>query len=107
MIDVSDRLKVVDYFVVVTAQSRPHVRAIRDELHQRLKALGEKHMPIEGAALGWWVLLDYVDVVVHVMQPEARSYYDLEHLYGDCPRLEWRSVELPDSIGPTARAAGA
>lgn len=100
MIDVRERLRVVDYFVIATATSRPQVRAIQNEVHVRLKALGETHLPIEGADLGWWVLLDYVDVVVHVMQPEARAYYELEQLYGDSERVDWRAVDVP------AHAAG-
>ncbi|MBM3976592.1 MAG: ribosome silencing factor [Planctomycetes bacterium] len=100
VIDVRERLRVVDYFVIATATSRPQVRAIQNEVHVRLKALGETHLPIEGADLGWWVLLDYVDVVVHVMQPEARAYYELEQLYGDSERVDWRAVDVP------AHAAG-
>jgi ribosome-associated protein len=92
---VADRLKVADYFVLITGQNRTHVRALTNELHVRLKALGERHQPLEGAELGWWVVLDYGDVVVHVLQPEAREYYDIEHLYQDSPRVDWRSVSPP------------
>ncbi|MBL8861605.1 MAG: ribosome silencing factor [Planctomycetes bacterium] len=94
--DVSEQIKVADYFVLVTGTSRPHVRAIHDEIHARLKALGERHAPAEGAELGWWVLLDYSDVVVHVLQPEAREYYALDTLYGECPELDWRAVRVPE-----------
>jgi len=97
---VSEHLRVADYFVVVTAQNRPHVRALVTELHVRLKAAGEKHTPTEGGDLGWWVVLDYGDVVVHVMQKEAREFYDLEHLYADAPRLDWKTVELPELPEP-------
>jgi len=93
---VSERLKVADYFVVITGQNRPHVRALYNELHVRLKAMGERHQPVEGADLSWWIVLDFGDVVVHLMQPEAREFYDLDRLYGDCPRLEdWASL-APD-----------
>ena len=90
--DVSEHLRVADWFVLVTGLNRPHVRAIQQELHVRLKAAGESSARIEGEAAGWWVLLDYLDVVVHVMQPEARSYYDLDRLYQDCPELDWRNA---------------
>lgn len=90
-----EQLKVADYFVIIGGQNRTHVRAIVNELHVRLKAAGEQHQPMEGAQLGWWVVLDYGDVVVHVLQPEAREFYDLEHLYGECPKLDWQTVELP------------
>jgi ribosome-associated protein len=86
--------------VIVTGLSRPHVKAITNEMHVRLKAAGERHLPIEGGDLGWWVLLDYGDVVVHVLQPEAREYYDIDNLYADCPELDWHSVDLPDLPEP-------
>jgi ribosome-associated protein len=103
--DVSEHIKVADYFVLATGLSRPHVRAIHDELHVRLKALGETHARAEGAELGWWVLLDYLDEVVHVLQPEAREYYGLDALYADCPELDWRAVELPAELRASERAA--
>ena len=96
VIDVDEQLRVADYFVLVTALNRAHVRAVVDELHTRLKAVGERHRPLQGGDDAWWVLLDYGDVVVHVMQPEAREYYSLERLYADCPRLDWRAVEAVD-----------
>jgi ribosome-associated protein len=79
------------------------VRAILEEIRVRLKALGETYARAEGADLGWWVLLDFVDVVVHVLQPEAREYYGLDSLYAECPQLDWRSVELPEELRALAR----
>jgi len=81
--------------VLISGLSRPHVKAIADEIHVQLKALGEKHARAEGAELGWWVLLDYVDVVVHILQPEARSYYELDQLYSECPELDIGTIPLP------------
>lgn len=73
------------------------MRALENELHVRSKAIGQRHHPVEGHDLHWWVVMDFGDVVVHVLQREARSYYDLDRLYGDCPRLEWESVPVaPD-----------
>ena len=91
--------------MIVTAGSRPQVKAIYNELHVRLKAAGERHAKAEGLELGWWVLLDYVDVVVHVLQPEAREYYGLDTLYSECPQLDWQAVDLPELPEPSARAA--
>jgi len=82
----------VDYFVVVSGQNRTHVRALQNEIHVQLKALGEQHKPIEGSELSWWVVLDYGDVAVHILQPEAREFYDIENLYSECPRLDWTTV---------------
>jgi len=103
--DVSQHLRVADWFVLITGLNRPHVKALYQELHVRLKAAGETYAKAEGADGCWWVLLDYLDVVVHVLQPEAREYYDLDRLYADCPRLDWRAVELPDLPAPAGRAA--
>jgi ribosome-associated protein len=91
IIQVGERLKVADYFVIASGTSRAHVKALFDELHVRLKAAGHQHRPAEGQELGWWIVLDYGDVIVHLLQPEARSYYDIERLYGDCPRLTWHN----------------
>ena len=103
--DVAEQIKVADYFVVVTATSRPHVKAVANELHVVLKALGETHARAEGLELGWWVLLDYIDVVVHILQPEAREYYDLDNLYGECEQLDWTAMPLPElAESPPARA---
>jgi len=88
---------VADYFVLATGLSRPQVKAITQEIHVRLKELGKHHSRVEGADMGWWVLMDYGDVVVHVMQPEAREYYDLDGLYRDAVEVDWASVELPES----------
>ena len=104
--DVAETIKVADYFVVVTGTSRPHVRAMYEDVHHRLKRLGERHSRAEGADLGWWVLVDYSDVVVHIQQDEARDYYGLDNLYGDCPKLDWESVSVTDTgaLADTERA---
>lgn len=101
--DVADFIKVADYFVVMTGTSRPHVKALFDELHVRLKAAGELHSKAEGVELGWWILMDYMDVVVHILQPEAREYYALDHLYQECPELDWQPVPTPEL--PATKAA--
>ena len=89
----------------MTCANRNHARALYNELHVRLKSVGEQHRPVEGEDLGWWVVLDYGDVIVHLMQAEARAYYDLEHLYLDCPELDWSSVELPELPPERSRAS--
>ena len=87
--------RIADYVVLACGRSRPQVKAIYNELHARLKAAGRTHSRAEGVELGWWVLLDFGDVVVHVMQPEAREYYDLDALYAEAREIAWREVELP------------
>ena len=96
MYDVASTLGVADYFIVVTGNSRPHVKALYEEGHYRMKHAGERHARAEGVELGWWVLLDFGDVVVHVQQEEARQYYGLDDLYGDCTQLDWATVDIPE-----------
>ncbi|MFT5058530.1 MAG: ribosome-associated protein [Planctomycetota bacterium] len=67
-----------------------------DDIHYRLKAAGEIHARAEGAELGWWVLADFGDVVVHVLQPEAREFYALDELYAECDKVDWEKVEFPE-----------
>lgn len=71
------------------------MKAIYQDIHVQLKAQGFQHGRAEGGDLGWWVLLDYGSVVVHIMQPEARTYYDIEALYGDAPEVDWESIDVP------------
>jgi ribosome-associated protein len=103
--DVAEQIKVADYFVLISGLSRPHVKALYDEIHVRLKSLGERHSKAEGADLGWWILLDYVDVVIHILQPEAREYYALDALYGECPQLDVSKVTLPAGLDAPLRMA--
>ncbi len=73
-----------DFFVLATGESDTHVRAIVDHLvEQTRKRKKMKPWHVEGYELGQWVLVDYVDFVVHVFQPEPRDYYHLEKLWGD------------------------
>ena len=95
VLELSDAARVADYLVIATGHSRPQVKAMYNDIHARLKAAGATHTRAEGVELGWWVLLDFGDVVVHLMQAEARDYYDLEGLYRDAREIEWRQVELP------------
>lgn len=95
---------VCDYVVLITGLSRPQVRAISNEIHVRLKAQGESHGRAEGMDLGWWVLMDYGTVVVHVMQPEAREYYDLDGLFSEAEEIAWGSMPLPGLPASAAEA---
>ncbi|MBD3236913.1 MAG: ribosome silencing factor [Candidatus Eisenbacteria bacterium] len=76
-----------DFFVIVTAQSEPHVRAIAEWIiEEGARRHGERPWHVEGLRHGQWVLLDYVDWVVHIFRAETRGYYMLERLWGDAPR---------------------
>jgi len=74
-----------DYFVIVSGTSDAHVRGMADHLVAALTPRGVAPHHVEGLAQGRWVLLDYVDFVVHVFHPELRDFYQLERLWGDAP----------------------
>jgi len=76
-----------DYFFFVSGTSAPHLKAIADSLDIELKKKGQPVYRRSGDAESGWLLLDYVDVVVHIMTIEARAYYDLESLWSDAPRV--------------------
>lgn len=77
-----------DYFVVVTGDSDVHARAIVDNVVERLEELGEEPAGVEGRSGGRWILIDYIDIVVHVFLERVRDFYQLERLWGDAPRAE-------------------
>lgn len=72
-----------DYFVIASGSSDTHVRSTAQRLEEELKHEGVRPAHVEGMEQGRWVILDYVDVVVHVFHPAMRSYYQLERLWGD------------------------
>jgi ribosome-associated protein len=95
IIDVSERLVITDCFVLASAPNDRQVKSIVDEIEQRAHAAGAAAVRREGERDGRWVLLDLVDVVVHVQHSEERAYYALERLWKDCP-----TIPLPESIEP-------
>ncbi len=91
--DVSEQYVITDVFVLASAANDRQVRAIIDEIEDRLRELDAKPVRREGEREGRWVLLDYIDVVIHIQQHEERKYYSLERLWKDCPALD-----LPASV---------
>jgi ribosome-associated protein len=88
ILDVADLVGYADYFVLVSAQNTRQVRAIADEVRQKLKADYKlRPVGVEGTETNKWVLVDYDDVVLHVFLDGARAFYDLEGLWADAPRL--------------------
>ncbi len=77
-----------DYFLLATGTSDTQVRAISDHVTRELRNEGTRPAHIEGGRDARWVLIDYIDFVVHVFHPEVRSFYQLEALWGDAPRHE-------------------
>lgn len=77
-----------DYFVIASGTSDVQVKAIAEHILDELREDGVRPQHVEGVSGGRWVLLDYVDFVVHVFHPQARSFYQLENLWGDAPRWD-------------------
>jgi len=98
ILDVRELSSVTDYFVIASGTSEPHLRAIVDEI---IDTLREDHdvrpRAVDGTLQTAWVVLDFFDVIVHVMKKDVRERYDLETLWGDAPRVK---------VKKTARKAG-
>jgi ribosome-associated protein len=91
ILDVRELSSVADYFVICSGSSEPHLRAISDEILNKLR--DEQNLrprAIDGTLQTAWIVLDYFDVIVHVMKADVREKYDLEALWGDAPRVRPR-----------------
>jgi ribosome-associated protein len=98
ILDVRKLIVITDYFVIATGGTERQVRTIVEAVEKALKDAGERPVRREGQSEGRWVLLDYVDVVVHVFAQEERGYYDLERLWRDAPTLEWEEEGRSDAV---------
>jgi ribosome-associated protein len=98
--DVSDQLAITDIFVVCSAPNDRQVRAIVDGIEERLRDLDARPVRREGEREGRWVLLDYLDVVVHVQHADDRQFYALERLWKDCPAIPLPEAALVGRGGP-------
>ncbi len=91
ILDVRELSSITDFFVIASGTSEPHLRAIVDEIVDELREDYDlRPNAIDGTFHGAWVVLDYFDVIVHVMRRDVRETYDLETLWGDAPRLKPR-----------------
>ncbi len=91
ILDVHELSSVTDYFLLASGTSEPHLRAIVDEISDKLRDEHDlRPRAIDGTFQAAWVVLDYFDVIVHVMRQDVRDRYDLETLWGDAPRLKPR-----------------
>ena len=91
VLDLRKLSSVTDYFVLASGASEPHLRAISDEICDKLREdHGLRPHAIDGTLQAAWLVLDYFDVIVHVMRSDLRERYDLEGLWGDAPRVRPR-----------------
>ncbi len=80
---------IADYFVICSGTSIPHLKAVSREIREKTaEDIGEKPRSSDGEARSMWMVIDYVDVVVHILHEETRSLYALEDLWGDAPRVD-------------------
>jgi len=93
VLDVAALLTITDYFVICSVASGPQLKAVTEAVEERVRTgLDRRPARREGDAEGGWLLLDYIDVVVHVFGEEEREYYDLERLWSDAPRPAWAAA---------------
>ena len=113
ILDVRDLSSVTDYFVIASGTSEPHLRAIVEEITDRLRDEYDlRPMRKDGSMQGAWVVLDFFDVIVHVMRTDARERYDLEGLWGDAARVKPKNqtgqdkIKQPPSLEETNQKGG-
>lgn len=95
VLDVSDQLVITDCFVIASAPNERQVNAIVENVEEKLRLAGHKPVRREGTREGRWVLLDYVDVVVHIQHSDERNFYALERLWKDCPQVDVPGLAAP------------
>jgi ribosome-associated protein len=101
IISVGDVLSITEYFVLTSANNRRLVGTVADEVTSQIRErYGRSPLRTEGVAEQQWVLVDYGDVVVHVFAEETRRYYEIERLYKDVPKVDWKQggMEARDSL---------
>ncbi|MGZ4293935.1 MAG: ribosome silencing factor [Solirubrobacteraceae bacterium] len=86
-LDLRGMIGYADYFVIATGRTDRQTRAIHDAIHEGMKARGILPRRVEGLSEAKWILMDYLDVVVHIFTPDTRDYYRLEQLWGEAPSL--------------------
>ena len=88
VLDVHALTIITDYFLICTGKSSIQIRAISDRIEDKLRNAGERKLRVEGRQEATWILMDYGDVLVHVMAAEQRAFYNLEELWNEAPRME-------------------
>ena len=88
---VEELTALTEYFLIATATSNTHVRALTDEVEEMLEKAGEKPHHIEGKSSGW-IVLDYRSVIVHIFTPEMRDFYELDHIWSDGEEVALKDI---------------
>ena len=96
ILDMRALTTVTDYFVICTGTSEPHLRAVVNEITDKLREDHDRRpRAIDGSLPASWIVLDYLDVMIHVMRADARQRYNLEGLWGDAPKVRARRAPRP------------
>ena len=102
ILDLRGLSQLCDFFVICTAGSEPHLKAIREHA---LRSLTDQHAVKtnhrDGVAESQWIVLDFIDVIVHIFHQDRREFYALEDLWADAPRLDWKTGEVLESAAST------
>jgi ribosome-associated protein len=91
VLDLTEVTPIVDYFVITTGASGRQMSAVAEEVDRVMRSTGSRPRGVEGEKDSSWILHDFGDIVLHVFSPEARKLYDLEHLWADAPRVDWKA----------------
>ncbi|HLU50139.1 MAG TPA: ribosome silencing factor [Planctomycetota bacterium] len=105
--DVAKSLQITDYFVIASGLNPRHLRSASDHLVKSLRDAGLLRSGLEGYREGKWILIDFDEVVVHLFLEAERRHYDLELLWGDCPRVEIPGLGARAAEAAAERASGA
>ena len=105
VIDVSGQLVITDCFVIASASNERQTNAIVDEVEEKMRLAGHKPARREGTREGRWVLLDFIDIVVHVQHTDERNFYALDRLWRDCPIVDVDlDAVIPTGVTPTGES---
>ena len=102
-LDISEIATFADYFLLCTGDSSRQMQAIADEVEKQLKASGIRPSHVEGYQNSEWILMDYIDLVVHIFSKTARAYYDLERLWRDGKKLDTDKLLHEEGKKPATR----
>ena len=95
VLEMGDISSITDYFVIASASSEPHLRAVSDEIRDKLQRDHNIHpRAVDGSLQAAWIVLDYFDVIVHIMRSDVRQRYDLESLWGDAKAIKPRKTPV-------------
>jgi ribosome-associated protein len=99
ILDLRELSAIADFFVIATGTSDRQMRAIADQVEEYGARIGQRVYGRSGYENATWLLVDYVDVVLHLFDAERREYYDLELLWGDAPRIDWQQAGTEQAAG--------